>query len=76
MGTTGTFTLALNNLRDVTNFSIQTAEEVIEEVANNGDLIGLGIAVALALTLIFGVVFLVIGFIPKMLKAIKGFKRA
>ena len=75
MGTTGTFNFDLNNIRDVTNYSIQTAERVTEELANQGDLIGLGIAISIALALIFGAIFLVLNFIPQLISKVKGIRR-
>jgi len=74
MGTVGAFNLDLNNIGELTNYSIQTSENVIGEVANQGDLIGLAIAIAIALSLIFGAVFLVVGLIPRLIKTVKGIK--
>jgi uncharacterized membrane protein YphA (DoxX/SURF4 family) len=74
MGTVGAFNLDLNNIGELTNYSIQTSENVIQEVANQGDLIGLAIAIAIALGLIFGAVFLVVGLIPRLIKTVKGIK--
>jgi len=71
MGTTGTFTLNLDTLGNTTNHSIQTAELVMAEIAEQGDLIGLGIAIAVSLGLIFGAVFLVINFIPALVNKVK-----
>ncbi len=74
MATTGSFDLNLDNLKDITNNSVGIGEAVTEEVADQGDLIGLAIAISIALTLIFGVVFLAIAFLPKLLGKVKGLK--
>ena len=71
MGATGAFTLNLDTLGNTTNHSIQTAELVMAEIASQGDLIGLGIAIAVSLGLIFGAVFLVINFIPALVSKVK-----
>jgi len=75
MGTTGAFTLDLNNLRDITNNSIQVAERITLEISEQGGLIGLGIAISIALALIFGVVFLALNFIPQLIGKVKGIRK-
>lgn len=76
MATTGSFDLNLTKLGNTVNNSLGVVESVTEELAARGDLIGLGIAVAISLTLIFGAIFVAINFIPVLIGKIKGIRRA
>ena len=76
MATVGSFDLNLGALGNTTNNSIGVAEAVTEELANQGDLIGLGIAISIALALIFGAIFLVLNFIPALIGKMKGLRSA
>lgn len=75
MGTTGTFDFNLSLVGETTNYTIQVAEFVMAEIAEQGSLIGLGIAIAIALLLIFGAVFIALDFIPRMIKSVKNLRR-
>ena len=74
MGTTGSFDLDLNNLGGTTNNAIRVGENVIYEIMNQGSLIGLAIAISIALTLIFGAIFLIVNFVPKLIGKVKAIK--
>ncbi len=74
MPTTGSYDLDLNNIGDATNNSIGVVEKVTEELANRGDLIGLGIAISVSLVLIFGAVMVAISLVPRLIKGVKNIK--
>ena len=75
MATSGDVNIDLDNIRDIINESTNLGALTIGGVADQGDLIGLGIGVAIALTLLFGAVFVAIGVIPRLIKTVKGFKK-
>lgn len=74
MATTGSFDFNLTAVSTTTNNSIGLVEAITEEMANQGDLMGLAIAIAIALTLIFGTIFIAINFIPRLLAKVKGLR--
>lgn len=74
MATTGSFDLNLSKLGNTTNNSVQIVSEITRELEAQGDLIGLAIAIAVALILIFGTIFIAINFIPKLIKKVKGIR--
>ena len=74
LATTGSFDFNLDKVSNLTNNTTSLGANVTGEVAAQGDLIGLAIAISIALTLIFGVVFLAIAFLPKLLGKVKGLK--
>ncbi|MCK4429129.1 MAG: hypothetical protein KAU95_02040 [Candidatus Aenigmarchaeota archaeon] len=76
MGTTGSFTLNLETLGNITNSSVRTVEFITLEIANQGSLIGLAIAISIALTLIFGTIMIVVNFIPALIRKVKGIRKA
>jgi len=75
MGTTGSFDLNLDKLGNTTNNATSFAANVLGEIRDQGSLIGLGIAISIALVLIFGAVFLALNFIPQLIGKVKGLKR-
>ena len=76
MGTVGSFDLNLYKLGNTTNNTTEVASAVMLEIRNQGDLIGLGIAISIALALIFGAIFLVLNFIPQLIGKVKGMRNA
>ena len=76
MATTGTFDFNLETVSNTVNNSTLFTAGVMQEVAGQGDLIGLAIALTIALTLIFGTIFLIINFIPALIGKLKGLKGA
>jgi len=74
MATTGSFDVNLTALGQTTNNAIAIPEAVTLELREQADLIGLGIAIAISLSLIFGAVFLVINFIPALVNKVKSIK--
>ena len=74
MATTGSFDLNLTALGRTTNNSVGIAESIMFELQNQSSLIGLGIAISIALALIFGAIFLVINFIPRLIGKVKGIR--
>lgn len=76
MGTTGSVTIDLNNIRDTTNAGLQLGERVVEGVADQGSLIGLAIGLSIAIGLIVLLIVLVIGIPSKLIRQVKGIKKA
>ncbi len=76
MGTTGTFTFALNNVRDLTNASVELGNNIVSEVADMGDIIGIGIAIAVSMGLIAMGILVVIGIPFLIIRKVKGYKKA
>ena len=76
MGTIGTFELNLTNLGSSVNNGVRIAEGVTGGVADQGSLIGLAIGISIAVLLLFGVVLVVINFIPQLIGKVKGLKHA
>ena len=74
MATTGSFDLNLSVLGNTTNNSLGIVEAITNELANQGDLMGLAIAISISLTLIFGAIFIVINFIPALITKVKGIR--
>ena len=73
MGTVGSFDFNLDNVKDITNNSTLIGAEITRELAAQGDIMGIGIAIAISLGLIatgiaavFGVVFLIFNFARKL----------
>ena len=75
LATTGSVDVNLDNIKDIINESTNLGALTIGGVADQGDLIGLGIGIALALTLLFGAIFVAIGVVPRLIKSVKGFKK-
>jgi len=74
MGTVGSFDLNLSAIGNTTNNATLVSEKVTGALRDQASLIGLGIAIALALTLIFGVIFLAMNFVPRLISKVKGLK--
>jgi hypothetical protein len=76
MASVGTLDINLSNFGDMVNNSSKLGSEVTGGVADQGSLIGLAIGIAIAITLLFGVILLVLGYIVKLIKEVKGMKHA
>ena len=76
MGTSGSVSIDLNNIGEIVNNSTTLGDFVMEGVKDQGDLIGLAIGLSIAVGLLIGLIFLVIGIIPRLLKAVKGIRKA
>lgn len=76
MATTGAVTIDLDNIASIVNNSTTLGDFVMEGVKDQGDLIGLGIGVAIAIGLLIGLIFLVIGIIPRLIKSVKNIRKA
>jgi len=63
MGTVGTVSIDLNNIRDIINNSTLTASGTVGGVADQADLIGLAVGIAVAVTLLIGAIAGVFGFL-------------
>ena len=75
MPTTGSVDVDLNNIGAIVNNSTLTGELIIEGVADQGDIIGLGIGLAIAfgfiagaILAVFGIVFVIFNFAKKLKK--------
>ena len=75
MATIGEVTVDLNTIGDIVNNSTLTGELIIEGVADQGDLIGLGIGLAIAfgfiaaaILAVFGIVFVIFNFTKRLKK--------
>jgi len=76
MATTGSVSINLDNVGEIVNNSTTLGDFVMQGVKDQGDLIGLAIGLAIAVGLLIGLIFLVIGVIPRLLKAVKGIRKA
>ena len=75
MPTTGSVDVDLDNIGDIVNNSTLTGELIIEGLADQGDIIGLGIGLAIAfgfiasaILAVFGIVFVIFNFAKKLKK--------
>jgi len=75
MATVGTFDLNLDNIKDITNESQHVAEKVTEEVADMSDIIGIGIALFIAIGLITVALVALIALPLVLIKKLKGYKK-
>ena len=73
MGTIGSFDFNLETVADITNNSTLIGVEITRELAAQGDIMGIGIAIAISLGLIatgiaavFGIIFLIFNFAKKL----------
>ncbi len=76
MGSSGSFDFNLTNVANLTNNSVRIGEEVIEELAGMGDIIGIGIAISVSMGLIAMGILVVIGIPFLIIKKVKGYKGA
>lgn len=76
MATTGSVSIDLDNIGGIVNNATTLGDFVLEGVKDQGDLIGLAIGISIAIGLLIGLIFLVIGIIPRLLKAVKGIGKA
>jgi len=76
MATTGTIDVNLTAIGGTVNASTGLGAEVIEGVKDQGEIIGLAIGLALGVGLLIGLIFLVLAVIPRLIGAVKGFRRA
>ena len=75
MPTTGSVTVNLDTIGEIVNNSTNTGELIIEGVADQGDIIGLGIGLAIAfgfiasaILAVFGIVFVIFNFAKRLKK--------
>ena len=75
MPTVGSVDVDLDNIGDIVNNSTLTGELIIEGLADQGDIIGLGIGLAIAfgfiasaILAVFGIVFVIFNFAKKLKK--------
>ena len=76
MGTTGSVDVNLSEIGAIVNNSTTLADFIMGGVKDQGDLIGLAIGLAVAIGLLIALIFLVISIIPRLIKAVKGFRKA
>lgn len=76
MTTSGSVDINLDTIGAVVNRSTTLGDFVMKGVSDQGGLIGLAIGLAIAIGLLIGLIFLVIGVIPRLLKAIKNIRHA
>ena len=76
MGTTGSVSVELNNIRDSINNSTQLSESVIRGVQDQGDLIGLAIGLFIAVGLLVVLIMYVLGVPTKLIAKVKGLRHA
>ncbi len=74
MATVGSYDLNLTKLGNTTNNTTGLVASVTEELANRGDLIGLGIAISISLVLIFGAIMVAVNFVPRLIGKVKGLR--
>jgi len=76
MATTGSVDVNLTPYGNMINNSSSLGANITSGVADQGSLIGLAIGLAIAIVLLFGVVFLMFGKIMQILKTTKALKSA
>ena len=76
MATTGSVSVNLDNIGEIVNNSTTLGDFVMEGVKDQGELMGLAIGLAIAIGLLIALIFLVIGIIPRLIKAVKGIRKA
>ena len=74
--TTGSFDFNLTSVSNTVNNSTALAANVTGGVADQASLMGLAIGISIAILLLFGVVLVVINFIPTLVGKIKGLRHA
>lgn len=74
MATTGSIDVNLTAFGSTINASTGLASDVVGGVADQGELIGLAIGLTISIGLLIGLIFLVIGVIPRLLKAVKNIR--
>jgi len=75
MGTTGSFDFNVARTANITNNAQYIAEGVTEEVADMGDIIGIGIALFIAIGLITVALVALIALPLVLIKKLKGYKK-
>ena len=76
MATTGSVDINLTPIGRAVNNGTQLGERIIGGVNDQGDLIGLAIGIAIAVGLLLTLIFLVLAFVPKLIKNVKGIRQA
>ena len=76
MATSGSVDVNLSEIGRIVNNSTTLGDFVIRGVKDQGEIIGLAIGLAIGIGLLIGLVFLVIGLLPRLIKAVKKFKTA
>lgn len=73
---TGTIDVNMDNFSTMVNKGSELGANVTTGVATQGDLIGMAVGLVIALTLLFGVVFLILSYIVKLIKEVKNMRHA
>lgn len=76
MATTGSLDVNMTPFGNMINNSSELGASVTGGVSDQGNLIGTAIGIAIAVGLLFGVILLVLGYIVKLIKGVKGVKHA
>ena len=76
MATTGSVDVNLTAFGGTVNASTELASDVMGGVKDQGELIGLAVGLSIAIGLLIALIFLVISIIPRLIGAVKGFKKA
>lgn len=72
----GTIDVNMDNFSTMVNKGGELGANVTTGVSDQGNLIGIAVGITIALSLLFGVVFLILGYIVKLIKEVKGMKHA
>jgi len=74
MGTSGSVDINITHIGTTVNNATTLADLVMGGVKEQGDIIGLAIGLAIAIGLLIALIFLVIGVIPRLIKAVKNIR--
>jgi len=75
MATLGDINIQLDNIKDIINNSTLTASSTVGGVSDQGDLIGLAVGIAIAVTLLIGAIGTVFGFLWLIFSMVRRLKK-